>query len=87
MISGFNCWTKLSTSLLRPCLTTKAPAATTVRRIAATTRSANGQTRIAGMPQEEVDANKVEAVRTRLGIWDVRNISEQPPALPLHVSN
>jgi len=29
------------------------------------------------MPQEEevVDANKVEAVRIRSGIWDVRNIT------------
>ena len=59
-----------------------------IRRIAKTaTRSANGQTAIAGMLQEEVDATSMEAVRIRKGIWGVRNISERLSSTSVGLSN
>jgi hypothetical protein len=89
MTSSFIYGRKLLIRLPRPCLTTKARAATMIRRIATgAIRSANGPTRIAEMLRgEEVDGTSMEAVRIRREIWGVRNISEQLPAYSTPVSN
>jgi hypothetical protein len=89
MTSSFEYLKKLVTRLSRPCLTTKALATTTIRRIATeATRSANGPTKIAEMLRGEVvDGTSMEAVRIRREIWGVRNISEQLPVDSMPVSN